>query len=158
MAFRSGFSFGLASGTITSLGLMVGLHSGTHQRLAVIGGIITVAVADAFADALGIHLAEESRKETSQREVWLATITTLVSKFVFGLSFVIPLLLLDLLPAVIVSVVWGLLVLTVFSFLVAKRRRVDPGKAILEHLGIAMAVILLAHFIGDWTAQTFGSM
>ena len=53
-------SFGLTSGIITTLGLIVGLHSGTHSKLAVIGGILTIAMADAFSDALGIHVSEES--------------------------------------------------------------------------------------------------
>jgi len=36
-SLKTGFSFGLTSGIITTLGLMVGLHSGTHSRLAVMG-------------------------------------------------------------------------------------------------------------------------
>ena len=53
-SFKTGFSFGLTSGVITTLGLMVGLHSGTHSRSVVIGGILTIAVADAMSDALGM--------------------------------------------------------------------------------------------------------
>ena len=53
-SLKTGITFGLTSGVITTLGLMVGLHSGTGSRIAVIGGILTIAVADAFSDALGI--------------------------------------------------------------------------------------------------------
>ena len=55
-----GLSFGITSGIITTLGLMVGLHSGTHSKVTVIGGILTIAIADSFSDALGIHISEES--------------------------------------------------------------------------------------------------
>ena len=48
-------------GVITTLGLIVGLHSGTHSRAIVIGGILTIAIADAMSDALGIHVSEESK-------------------------------------------------------------------------------------------------
>jgi len=34
---KTGLSFGLTSGTITTLGLMVGLHSGTGSKLVIIG-------------------------------------------------------------------------------------------------------------------------
>ena len=34
---NSGFSFGLTSGVITTIGLMIGLYSGTNSKLAVIG-------------------------------------------------------------------------------------------------------------------------
>ncbi len=45
---RKGFGFGLTSGIITTLGLIVGLHSSTHSKLAVIGGVIIIAIADAL--------------------------------------------------------------------------------------------------------------
>ena len=45
---RSGISFGLTSGVITTLGLMVGLQSGTQSRLAGVGGVRTIAIADAL--------------------------------------------------------------------------------------------------------------
>ncbi|GAI31399.1 unnamed protein product, partial [marine sediment metagenome] len=36
-SIKTGFSFGLTSGIITTLGLMVGLHSSTGSKLVVIG-------------------------------------------------------------------------------------------------------------------------
>ena len=66
---KVGFSFGLTSAVITTLGLIVGLNAGTHSKLVVLGGIITIAIADAFSDALGIHVSEESEGKHSQKEV-----------------------------------------------------------------------------------------
>jgi acid phosphatase family membrane protein YuiD len=57
-SLRTGISFGLTSAVITTLGLMVGLHSGTHSKIVVLAGILTIAIADAFSDALGIHVSE----------------------------------------------------------------------------------------------------
>ena len=59
-SLKTGISFGLTSGTITTLGLMIGLNSGTNSRGIVIGGILTIAIADSFSDALGIHISEEA--------------------------------------------------------------------------------------------------
>ena len=56
---RIGFSFGLTSGIIGTLGLMVGLHSSTNSQLVVIGGILAIAVAEGFSEAVSIHIAEE---------------------------------------------------------------------------------------------------
>lgn len=69
-SLKTGLSFGLTSGIITTLGLMVGLHSGTHSKLVVAGGIVTIAVADAFSDALGMHVSQESENQHSSREIW----------------------------------------------------------------------------------------
>ena len=105
-SLRIGLSFGMTSGIITTLGLMVGLSSGTHLKIAVIGGILTIAVADAFSDALGIHMSEESERKHTDREIWQSTISTFFFKFIFALSFMIPVLLLDLQTAIIVAVIW----------------------------------------------------
>lgn len=155
-SFKTGLSFGLTSGIITTLGLMVGLHSGTHSKLVVIGGILTIAVADAFSDALGIHISEESENQHTSKEIWEATFSTFWSKFVFALTFIIPLLLLPLSKAVLVSVIWGLSLLGIFSFYLARERKVKPWRVITEHLVIAVIVIFITHYIGDWIGSMFG--
>ena len=155
-SFRVGFSFGLTSGIITTLGLMVGLHSGTGSKLAVIGGILTIAIADAFSDALGIHISEESENRHTTREIWESTLSTFLSKFVFASTFIIPLLLFPLTTAIIVSVGWGLSLLAIFSFYLARLQNVHPLRVIVEHLIIALVVITITHYLGDWIASTFG--
>ncbi len=154
-SIKTGFSFGLTSGIITTLGLMVGLHSGTHSKMVVIGGILTVAIADAFSDALGIHISEESEDKHQGKQIWEATITTFISKLIFALTFIVPVLLFSLLPAILMGVAWGLLLLSLFSYWLGRQREADPLKVVLEHLVIALLVITIAHFLGDWIAQTF---
>jgi len=154
-SLQTGFSFGLTSGIITTLGLMVGLHSGTHSRLAVIGGVLTIAIADAFSDALGIHLSEESENKHEPKEIWEATIATLLTKFIFASTFVIPLLLFQLTTAIWVAILWGFSLLGIFSLLLAKQQNENPWRVIGEHLLIAAVVILITHFVGDWLSSTF---
>ena len=153
---RTGLFFGATSGVITTIGLIVGLNSGTRSITAVLGGILVIAVADAMSDALGIHLAEESDPNTDHDQVWSATIMTFFTKFVFSISFAIPLLLLPLGPAVVVSVIWGLLVIVLLSFFLARSQNKSPLFIIGEHLGIAVVVVVLSHYIGAWVAATFG--
>lgn len=155
-SIKAGFSFGSTSGIITTLGLMVGLHSGTHSQLVVIGGVLTIAIADAFSDALGIHMSEESEGRHGTREIWESTIATFLAKFVFASTFVVPLLLLPLSTAIVVGIVWGLSLIAVLSFLIAKEQEMETWKAIVEHLAIASLVIIITHYVGDWTSRTFG--
>ena len=152
---KIGFSFGITSGIITTLGLMVGLNSGTHSKLVVIGGVLTIAIADAFSDALGIHISEESENKHTTKEIWESTIATFVSKFAFAMTFVIPVLLFPLTTAIYVSIVWGFTLLGLFSFYIAKEQGVKPWKVVIEHLVIALAVIIITHYVGDWIAGTF---
>lgn len=154
-SLKSGFSFGLTSGVITTLGLMVGLHAGTHSKPAVLGAILTIAVADAFSDALGMHISQESENQHPTKEIWQSTLATLLTKFFFALTFIGPVLFFSLTTAVIVSVIWGLLLLGVFSFYLARQRNVNPGKVITEHLLIALVVIAATRLIGEWIGSTF---
>jgi VIT1/CCC1 family predicted Fe2+/Mn2+ transporter len=146
----TGVSFGLTSGVITTLGLMVGLQAGTHSKLAVMGGILTIAIADAFSDALGIHVSEEAENVHTQKQIWASTIATFISKFVFAMTFLVPVLLLELSTAILVSVVWGLSMLAFLSFIMARAQGTKSWVVVSEHLLIALVVIVVTHTVGDW--------
>jgi VIT1/CCC1 family predicted Fe2+/Mn2+ transporter len=152
---RTGLYFGATSGVITTIGLITGLNAGTRSVAAVLGGIFVIAIADAMSDALGIHLAEEADPNTTHGHVWAATISTFLNKFVFALSFAVPVLLLPLDQAVAVSLVWGLLVIIVLSYFLARAQQASPIMVIGEHVGIAVAVVVLSHLIGSWVSRTF---
>jgi VIT1/CCC1 family predicted Fe2+/Mn2+ transporter len=149
-SIKTGLSFGLTSAIITTLGLMVGLHSGTHSRLVVIGGILIIAIADAFSDALGIHMSEESENTHSTKEIWESTIATFLAKFIFSSTFIIPMLLLSLNVAIVVSIFYGLVLLSLLSFFMAREQGENPWKVIAGHLVIAVIVIILTHYVGEW--------
>jgi len=157
-SLKTGASFGLTSGIITTLGLMVGLHSGTHSTLVVIGGVLTIAIADAFSDALGIHISEESEDHRTTKEIWESSTSTFLTKLAFALSFIVPILLFELTTAIIVGIIWGLSLLAVLSYIIAKDKKETPWKVIMEHLLIALVVIFITHYTGDWISENFGFM
>ena len=95
-SIKKGFGFGLTSGILATLGLMVGLYSGTHSKFVVIAGIVTIAIADAFSDSLGMHISQETVKKNTVKQVWEATYSTFFFKLIIALSFLIPVLLLSL--------------------------------------------------------------
>ncbi len=151
-SLRTGITFGLTSAVITTLGLMVGLHSGTHSKTIVLGGILTIAVADAFSDALGIHISEESKEDHTVKGVWISTVTTLLAKSLFALTFAVPVMLLPLSTAIIVSMIWGVAILTLLSYFIAKTHGSAPWKTIGEHLLIAFLVMGATNWVGKFTA------
>ena len=153
ISIRKGFGFGLTSGIITTLGLIIGLSSGTNSKIVVLAGIFVIAIADALSDALGIHISEEAgSKSTTPREVWESTISTFIFKFVFAMIFIIPVLLLTLQNAVLVSAVVGLILIAVFSYHIAKQNETNPTLAVAEHILITVVVIIATHFVGKWIA------
>lgn len=154
-SIKVGFSFGITSGIITTLGLMVGLEAGTSSRLAVIGGVLTIAIADAFSDALGIHVSEESENKHTTKEIWTSTISTFLTKAFFASLFIVPILIFELTTAIIFSIIFGLVMIALFSYVLAKQQGTKPWHIVGEHLLIAVVVILITHYLGKWIANTF---
>lgn len=152
---RTGIFFGATSGVITTIGLIVGLHAGTQSMVAVLGGILVVAVADAASDAMGIHLAQEADPDSTNDHIWAATIWTFLTKLVVALTFAIPLLWLPLQTAVMVCVSWGLLVIALLSVYLAHVQRVKALPVITEHLVIAIIVVTVSYYIGIWVRTSF---
>jgi VIT1/CCC1 family predicted Fe2+/Mn2+ transporter len=150
-----GMSFGLVSGVITSLGLVVGLAVGTQSRIAVIGGIVTIAIADSLSDALGIHISEEAENVHSSMEVWMATGATFMTKFVVASSFLVPVLLLELEDAVWLSVAWGIASVAALSWYIARRQMASRTAVMAEHVGVAVLVVIASALVGRWVSTTF---
>ena len=155
-SLRIGLSFGVTSAVITTLGLMVGLHSGTHSKIVVLGGILTIAIADAFSDALGIHVSEESENVHTGKQIWGATAATFFAKLLFALTFAIPVFFLSLPVAIVVNLFWGLSILTALSYSIARSQGRRPWKVVGEHLMIAAAVISVTHYVGDLVGKMGG--
>ena len=74
-------------------------------RAIVLGGIVTIAIADAMSDALGIHIAEESKNHGNTNEIWESTLATFAAKFVIAATFAVPVLFMPLDLAVAASLV-----------------------------------------------------
>lgn len=153
---KIGFSFGLTSGIITTLGLIVGLYSVTNSKLAVIGGILTIAIADSFSDALGIHISEESEAKHTSSEIWQSSISTFISKLIFAVMFIFPFLIFSLTNAVIICILVALLLLGAFSYYLAIIEKSKPSRVISEHLFIAVIVIVLTNYFGNLIHKFFG--
>lgn len=154
-SIKVGLSFGLASGVITTLGLMVGLNAGTSSKMVVLGGIFTIAIADSMSDAMGIHMSEESENVHSTKEIWVSTMTTFLAKFIFALTFVIPVLLFELQTAIIVSIVWGFILIIGSTIFHSKKHKKAIVPQIAEHVIVAAIVLVATQFVGQAIASYF---
>lgn len=150
-----GIGFGTASGVITTLGLIFGLEATTGSKFVIIGGIVSIAIADALSDAMGIHISEESTSK-NHRQIWETTTTTFLFKFFVALTFLIPILLMDLKAAILVDLVWGIFILAGLSFKLAKMNGKNPWTSVFEHTSIAIVVVMITRVVGAAIKSQFG--
>lgn len=146
-AEKRGLNFGLTSGVITTLGLIYGLQSSIGSKAAILGGILTIAIADSLSDAMGMHVSVESTGE-DHKNVDIATKTTFLSKFFVAISFIIPFTFLEIIPALAIATFWGAGIISYSNYRIAKKLKEKPHKLIFEHLSLTALVIILTHFVG----------
>jgi len=149
ISLLKGVSFGLTTAIITTLALIVGLNASTASIAVIISGILIIAIADALSDSLGMHISEEATEKTA-KEVRESTIATFLAKFFVGVTFIIPILTAPLQTAVTISVIWGLILITILSYFIARRDKNNPLWTITEHVALTLFIIFLTHNIGAW--------
>lgn len=146
--YETRFSFGATAAIVTNLGLITGLRTSDHAKISIIGAMLVIAIADNISDSFGIHIYQESEGIDTQ-EVWLSTSINFIARILVSLTFILLVALLPLNIAVLSSVAWGLLLLGFMSYIIAKDRGMRPYKTMIEHLAVAIIVLLASNFIGE---------
>jgi vacuolar iron transporter family protein len=148
-----GISFGATSAVITTLGIIIGLGTAVDSRLAMATSVVVLAFCDSLADALGMQLSEQSRQDEKGKPIILESIFTFIGRFLFSLIFLIPIALLNLKWAEIVSVIIGVFVITVFSVIIAKRKKISVLKEVIENVALTIIVVIVSYFLGHLAHQ-----
>jgi hypothetical protein len=142
-------SFGGTAAVVTSTALICGLSSVNATKPIIVSALLIAALADNLTDALSIHIFQESEK-LNHRSVYVGTVTNFLARLLLSISF-LPLV--GLLPPehmAKVTVVWGMSLLAILSFLVARERQVKPVPEVFKHLLAASAVIIASTLIPPW--------
>lgn len=151
----SKFSFGATSSTVTSLGIIFGLLTSGNPQASVIGSLLVIAIADNIADSLGIHIYRESTA-TKKENTRMFTISNFITRFGITLTFVALFALLPLDYAAVFCAVIGLGILVFLSYLIGVQTKTSVIKEIVIHVGIAIPVIVISHFVGQLIFSVFG--
>ena len=144
---KKGIGFGITSGIITTIGLMMGLYAATNSKLAILGGIITIAIADSLSDSFGIHISEEF-SGAKHKNILKSSSYAFLSKLITASLFIFPIIFLNLKLAILICSIMGILLLIILNYFVSKENGESPIKTTFEHISLATIVIILSYFIG----------
>ena len=131
---------------ITSLALIVSFDINNQSRLWIIGSLCVVALADNISDTLGIHIYQEGEFSSSQK-VWRATLANFITRLCVIMVFILFVVFLPPVLVAGISILYGYLIITIISYLVARKRNLAPKTTILEHIIIASLVLGLSKYI-----------
>jgi vacuolar iron transporter family protein len=151
------FSFGATSAIVTSLAFIVGLSKGVNPKFYIIGSLLVIAIADNISDSLGIHIYQESELKKS-KIVNMSTFTNFLTRFSLIVTFILLVYFLPMNYAIITSLVWGVSLLSVMSYKIARKQRANPYVAIIEHVAVSLIVIAISNFLSVWIMGIFTSV
>ena len=140
-------SFGGPAAIVSSVALIVGLDAAAADRTAIAGSLLILALADNLTDTLGVHIYQEAER-LAQPEAFRTTVTNFLTRLLVSLSFVALVLTTRAPLRSYLCLVWGLLLLALLSYLVARARAASPAAVIARHCGVALIVIALSAAIG----------
>lgn len=150
----SKISYGGTAAVVTSTALISGLSAAGATKAVIVSALLIAAFADNLADALSVHIFQES-EQLEQKDALTGTITNFLTRLLLCISFV-PLVGLFPIPHVAkAAIVWGMLLLAILTFLVARERRVDILPEVLKHMVVAFVVITISITTGHWIGILF---
>ena len=148
------YVLGSSAAIITNVSLIVGLGSARAGKGPILGGLLTIALADNISDSLGIQMYKES-EGFGEKLSSLATVLNFLSRLLVSLSFVAIVLILPTSQAIIVGILWALLLLNFVSYLITRRNRENSILEIAKHVLVALIVIALSRWVGSLIAEYF---
>jgi len=151
----SRFSFGITSAIVTSLALMMGLDQTSNPKSSIIGALLIIAVADNIADSLGIHVYRESQIPEVGADPRVYTVSNFLTRLGIMIVFIALVWALPLTYAIVISVAVGLAMLTILSYYIALYQNIHPARSILEHIVVAVVVIIISHYLGSLISSAF---
>lgn len=151
MVKPSRVSFGGAAAIVTSMALIAGLNAAGVGRVSVMSALLIAAVADNLTDSLSVHMYQES-ESLEQKEAFIGTISNFGTRLVICLSFVLIVAVFPAHVAIVWGLVWGMSLLAVLSYILARHRRVSGWSEVGKHLGVALTIILVSKMVGHWIA------
>jgi len=148
-------SYGGTAAIVTSMALVSGLGAANATRPVIVSALLIAALADNLTDSLSIHIFQES-EQLEQREAFTGTVTNFLTRLLICLSFVPLIWVLPATAAAVSSAAWGMSLLAVLTFLVARERKVGTGLEVVKHLTVALGVILVSKAIGHLIRAMLG--
>lgn len=151
----SRISFGGTAAVVTSTALISGLSAADTTKPIIVSVLLIAALADNLTDALSMHIFQES-EQLDKKNAFSVTITNFVTRLLLSISFVLLVGLFPLEHVVKWAIVWGMLLLAILTYLVARERKVKPMLEVVKHLLVASAVIIASTLIPPWIGALLG--
>jgi VIT1/CCC1 family predicted Fe2+/Mn2+ transporter len=150
---RQGMFFGLNAGVITTSGLIAGLVQTSINHKILIISVLSLAIADSFAESYGLYLSKKAENITDfTKGPMLSLVSLFFTKFIIVISFLIPLLFtksLKIFKNMSWVVGWSIFILFIVDYNLSKMRNESIWEYIIPHVLVLFIVIYSTRYFGN---------
>ncbi len=147
-------SYGGTAAVVTSTALLSGLSAAGGTRPVMVSALLIAAVADNLADALSIHIFQES-EHMDTRDAVIGAVTNYLARLLLCVSFIPLVIIFPLADIEKAAILWGMSLLVVLTWLVARERGANVLTEVAKHLLVALIVITASMTAGHWIGRLF---
>lgn len=140
------FSFGATSAVITGLAIIIGLSGMANSNITITAALLIFALADNISDSFGMHVYQRSRSMDGDRK---ATIMNFFTRIAVTISFISFILLLPMGYAIAASISFGIAIIAIISYLIARDQKMDPYSAVARYVALAILVIIASFYLRE---------
>ena len=152
-----GIFFGLTEGTVTTMGIIMGMFASAPFKKAIIGAVVAATVSDTFGDSVGIFYSEKARNVENVNSNPLNVVYSLiVFKLLISLLYLLPIIYFTNLKYGVIGsmLLSGFVIVNSLNHL-AKRRKKDVRNFVIKNSFIIFTVILITYTIGTIINRLF---
>jgi vacuolar iron transporter family protein len=154
MMFKfSDYSYGASAAVITSIAVIIGLSDTAGAKVNIIAALLIIAVADNISDSFGIHIYQESLSFSS-KDVVRSTTINFITRFLATAVFIVLVLLFPIYIALVSSIIFGLAVITLISYIITQNKKYKTHNMMIKHLLLAVAVIIASFLLKQFIAHS----
>lgn len=149
---RQGIFFGINSGILATVGLIVGVAQTTTNPLYIVVSVLSLAISDGIGESYGIFLSKKAENtENKGYGPIYSLISLLLAKIFTVLLFLIPLLFnwdIKYYKNLIWPIFLSLIMLTIIDYNLAKLRDEKLHKFVVPHYILLALVVFSTKIIG----------
>ena len=148
-----GMYFGLTEGTVTTMGIIIGMMASLPMKKAIFSAVIAATLSDSFGDSIGIYYSEEA---TGRTEGINAVKNMVFFKLLMACLYLIPLLLIkNLKTGIYTSIVLALFVISLSFYNLAQLKEINTTEFVVKNTMAVGLVIIITYYIVSMVERFF---
>lgn len=148
---QQGISYGIISGTLTTIGIILGfIHSTGIKKKIILTAIISAVAADSISDGYSIYFSNKTIFNDNKQAI-KGGLVTFAIKLAVGSTFCIPFIFWNnITTAIYLSIIWSFILLFVDSLYISKLKNYDDTKTLKEvitQFGLGAIIMTVAYIV-----------